>query len=149
MTLKQQLFNTCSEILVSRTTKVQAVINDIHESLESETKNTSGDKHETGRAMLQIERENAGKQLFELERQSELLKRVNPKVVSSQVVFGSVVFTTQHRYFIAVSLGEIILDDISYFIISQEAPIARILLHQKEGDSIRFGNNTFTITKIY
>ena len=149
MTIKQQLFDQCLEAINNRILKVQLAIEDIHESLESETKNTSGDKHETGRAMLQIERENAGKQLFEFERQKEILKKINPKVRTEQIVFGSVVKTTQQHYFVSISAGQLTVEENVYYAISVEAPIAQILLGKKNGDIITFGSNTFTITAIY
>jgi len=61
--IKTQLLELCNQSLDTRLQNVLAVIEDIKQSLQSETKSSAGDKHETGRAMLQLEREKAGHQL--------------------------------------------------------------------------------------
>ena len=62
MNIKQQLYNLCLEFVDSRYQTIQNTINEIQVSLTSETKSSAGDKHETGRAMLQLEMEKAGQQ---------------------------------------------------------------------------------------
>lgn len=50
--LKQLLFDKCSDYVETRFSTIQSSIEEIQESLTSETKSSAGDKHETGRAML-------------------------------------------------------------------------------------------------
>ena len=59
MNLKEQLYNHCLEIVEKRFEMIQTIITGIQQSLLSETKSTAGDKHETGRAMAQLEQEKA------------------------------------------------------------------------------------------
>ena len=59
MTIKQELYKLCLEYVENRFQTIQNTIKEIQESLGSETKSSAGDKHETGRAMLQLEREKA------------------------------------------------------------------------------------------
>ena len=63
MTLKETLLSKCHEFIDERHQRIQRTIDEIKVSLQSETKSSAGDKHETGRAMLQLEREKAGQQL--------------------------------------------------------------------------------------
>jgi len=49
--IKQQLHLKCQELLQNRLRVVEKSMNDIYNNLETETKSTAGDKHETGRAM--------------------------------------------------------------------------------------------------
>ncbi len=65
--VKNYLYNYCFEFIESRLCTIINTILDLRESLDSETKSSAGDKHETGRAMLQLEREKAGSQLAEIE----------------------------------------------------------------------------------
>ena len=53
MTIKQQLYKKCQDFLNQRLETIQNTILDIQNALQSETKSSAGDKHETGRAMLQ------------------------------------------------------------------------------------------------
>ena len=66
MKLKTQLLNRCEAILKHKLENLNAINQDLMTALESESKSTAGDKHETGRAMLQLEREKIGEQIKEV-----------------------------------------------------------------------------------
>jgi transcription elongation GreA/GreB family factor len=118
-----------------------AVINrieNIQESLQSETKSSAGDKHETGRAMLQLEREKAGNQLKDIQLQQEIFSRVNIQTTSEVVCLGSLVKTNVATYFIAISVGKLAIDEIRYFAISPSSPIGQMLLGKAVDDQFSF-----------
>ncbi|GAB4153574.1 MAG: hypothetical protein Tsb0033_00300 [Winogradskyella sp.] len=148
MNTKELLYLKCQEALQSRLRSITDNISDLEQALQSETKSTAGDKHETGRAMIQIERERAGQQLLEIQTQFKLLKKVNAKSIHLKAVHGSVVFTSQQNYFIAVSCGEIIIDDQKFYAVSPITPIGRLLLSKAKGDLVTFRESSFIITKI-
>ena len=60
--VKKELYNQCADFIEKRLITIKGSISDIQEALDSETKNSTGDKHETGRAMLQIDLEKSGNQ---------------------------------------------------------------------------------------
>ena len=66
--IKEVLYASCIDFIEDRLETIQRTINDIQGSLTSETKSSAGDKHETGRAMLQLEREKSGVQLNEIQK---------------------------------------------------------------------------------
>ena len=146
--LKQELFLQCMTFVDVRLKSIQKTINEIQESLTSETKSSAGDKHETGRAMLQLEREKAGKQLAEIQKLNQLLSKIDVSKVSKTIGLGSLVYTTQANYFIAISTGEIKLKDQSFYAISANTPISKLLLGQQEGDHIQFRDKEFKIIKV-
>jgi transcription elongation GreA/GreB family factor len=148
MNIKKELYNQCIDFVENRFQTIQNTINEIQESLTSETKSSAGDKHETGRAMLQLEREKAGHQLAEIENTRALLQKVNIEKTSNGIGLGSIVYTTQANYFIAISAGELIVDHDKFYAISANTPIANLLLSKKVGDQIQFRSSTFTIKKI-
>jgi len=53
MNVKEHLSEFCQEYVDGRILRIQNSIESIQQSLSSETKSSAGDKHETGRAMLQ------------------------------------------------------------------------------------------------
>ena len=53
------------------------------EALDSESKSSAGDKHETGRAMLQLEMEKAGQQLQEVEKMKLILEKIQSEFVTA------------------------------------------------------------------
>lgn len=146
--IKEELYNHCLEFIDNRFQTVQNTIKEIQESLQSETKSSAGDKHETGRAMLQLEREKAGHQLAEIEKIKIVLNKVNPDTKPTSVTLGSVVYTSQSNYFIAISAGEITINSNKFFAISAATPIAKLLISKVVGDKIVFRDKTITITKI-
>jgi len=118
MTIKQDLYNQCELFVEQRLQIIKETIADIQKSLLSETKSSAGDKHETGRAMLQIEREKAGRQLAEIQKLAEILSKIDLKNTSNRIGLGSVVFTSDANYFIAISAGELSVNDEVFYAIS-------------------------------
>jgi len=148
MNIKEQLYNQCLEFVETRFQTIKNTINEIQESLTSETKSSAGDKHETGRAMLQLEREKAGNQLAEIQKVKEALSRIDVDKTSTKIGLGSVVYTTQANYFIAISAGALHLDSKTYYAISPSTPIANLLLSKSAGDNVIFRGNTIKINQI-
>lgn len=148
MNIKEQLYKECQKFLNQRLENIQLTIADIQHSLLSETKSSAGDKHETGRAMLQLEREKAGQQLAELQTQIEILQKINPELSQENVALGSIVKTSASNYFISVSVGEIKVNNESFYGISAATPIGKLLLSKHVGDSINFRTQKFTILEI-
>jgi transcription elongation GreA/GreB family factor len=148
MSIKLELYDFCLEFVDNRFQIIQNTIKEIQESLLSETKSSAGDKHETGRAMLQLEREKSGNQLVEIQKLKAILNKVNSEAKHQKIALGSVVYTTQSNYFIAISAGEIVLDSKRFYAISQATPIAKLLISKTVGDEVLFRNTTIRITQI-
>lgn len=148
MSIKEALYNSCLEIVNERQAKIQHTFSGIQEAMFSETKSSAGDKHETGRAMLQLEREKLGKQLAEIQKVKEILFKVDPTSEASQGCLGSVVYTTQANYFISVSVGEVSASNSTFYAIATNTPIGKLLLGKKVGDTITFRTQSFVIEKI-
>ena len=148
MNLKAQLNLKCQEILDKRLLVIQDSISDIQKALQSETKSSAGDKHETGRAMLQLEREKAGQQLAELQKLNETLQKIDTETQHNIVALGSIVRATDSNYFISISIGEIKLKNESFYGISIATPIGQLLFSKSVGDKIRFRAKTFTIIDV-
>ncbi|ARV09765.1 3-oxoacyl-ACP synthase [Winogradskyella sp. PC-19] len=148
MNIKKQLYKESETILYKRLEVIQHTISDIQKALQSETKSSAGDKHETGRAMLQLEREKAGNQLAELQKQIELLHKINTEALHNKAVLGSIVKTTELNYFISVSVGEIKIEHESFYAISAATPIGRLLISKEVGDVIQFRTQQFKIIEV-
>lgn len=148
MIIKQQLYSQCLEYIDNRLLTVQHTISEIQESLTSETKSSAGDKHETGRAMLQLEREKAGNQLAEIIKVKEHLSKINLQSTSAFIGLGSIVYTSKANYFIAISAGQLQVDSKQFFAISPSTPIGKLLLGKTIDDKITFRESTFSIIDI-
>jgi transcription elongation GreA/GreB family factor len=146
--IKQNLYDQCQLFIDIRFQTIQHTINDIQESLTSETKSSAGDKHETGRAMLQLEREKAGQQLAEIQKVNQLLSKIDVSKSSNSIGLGSIAYTNQANYFVAVSAGEFTVAHEKFYAISANTPIGRLLLGKTTGDKIQFRDQDFEIITI-
>jgi len=146
--LKQTLFNSCLDFIDSRFTTIQNTINEIQESLTSETKSSAGDKHETGRAMLQLEREKAGNQLSEINKIKVALSKIDVSKTTQTVGLGSIVFTSNSNYYIAISAGELTAENKKFYAISPNTPIGLLLMGKTVGDVATFRGTQIEITAV-
>ena len=140
LSIKEQLYRQCLAYTEMRFETINNTISEIQESMLSETKSSAGDKHETGRAMLQLEREKAGSQLAEIEKTKQNLSKINIENSEKSIGLGSVVFTTQFNYFIAISAGELTVEDQTFYAISANTPIGKLLIGKSVGDVVNFRN---------
>uniref|UniRef100_UPI0040490B05 3-oxoacyl-ACP synthase n=2 Tax=Gelidibacter sp. TaxID=2018083 RepID=UPI0040490B05 len=146
--LKQLLFEKCSDYIEARFSTIQSSIEEIQESLSSETKSSAGDKHETGRAMLQLEREKAGQQLAEIENVKNALAQINIEKVSETIILGSLVYTSQYNYFIAISAGLLTIGTETFYAISPQTPIGQLLLGKRVGDRVDFRKQIIVVENV-
>lgn len=146
--LKEELLNQCQAFVDIRLKTFQKNRESIQESLLSETKSSAGDKHETGRAMLQLGLEKMSKALTETQNRQQVLDKIDITKNNSRVVLGSVVYTSTHNYFIAISCGELQFEDESFYAVSIQTPIGKELLGKEIGDSISFRNERIEILQV-
>ena len=145
---KSKLLEQCNAFYHANFKTILFQIEEINKALYSETKSTAGDKYETGRATLQLEREKLGTQLAEQQKLQKVLSRIQNSITSKIVGLGSVVYTTQANYFISISAGELCLDGVVYYAISTQTPIGRLLLGKTVNSEVDFRGQIFTIKKV-
>lgn len=146
--IKLALHNGCVLFTQNRLDTINKTILELQESLTSETKSSAGDKHETGRAMVQLEREKAGHQLAEIQKVNQLLAKISTEKTSKVIGLGSVVYTTKSNYYIAISAGELEVGTQKFYAIAANTPIAQLLLGKTIGDDIVFRVQNFSITDV-
>ncbi len=146
--IKYQLQEQCSNLISIRLDSIQKTIKDIETSLKEESKGTSGDKHHTGRAMLQIEREKAGNQLREIEKVMRQLDKVDVENPSEFARLGSVIETNQAIFFISISVGKLEVNKTIYLGVAPNSPIGLNLLGKKNGEQFNFNSRIYKIISI-
>lgn len=147
--IKQDLYQFCDIYVSGRIARIRKQISAIVESLASETKSSAGDKHETGRAMLHLEREKLGQQLAEAEKMKQLLSKVDINTNTDLVGLGNLVITHQGSYFVAISAGEFKNRDIQVFCISANTPIGKLILKKSIGDTVIFKDEMIEVLEIW
>jgi transcription elongation GreA/GreB family factor len=146
MNIKEALFKQCEAFVNKRLQTVEDIISSNQKALQSETKSSAGDKHETSRAMLQLEMEKAGQQLGGINHMKEILSKINISKNSNIAHLGSIIETNSVNYFLSISAGQITVADKVYFAVSVSSPIGKLLLGKNNNDEVIF-NNQRTIIK--
>ena len=146
--LKKALYKSCVEFVDKREETINEIITSSHNALTSETKSSAGDKHETGRAMLQLEIEKASQQLEGIHEMRLILSKIRMDDISEFIKLGSVVITNRGNYFLAISAGEINILTIKYFAVSTASPIGKLLLGKSVGNVFDF-NHQYIIQEVF
>ena len=144
---KSELLEIIQQKVSEKILKLEQLIAETRAS-NNDTKSSMGDKYETSREMLQQEINNLQIQLNEHLKSQKILKNINPnphKVVS----LGSWVETDKGKFFIAISLGEILFNREKIFVISAESPLAKAMNGKKTGESFVVNNLSQIIKNIW
>jgi transcription elongation GreA/GreB family factor len=143
-----QLFKHCTEYIEKHIEIISHAVSEAQEAVNSESKNTAGDRYETERAMKQRETELFGKRIDEVMEQHQLLQLIDVSKQYDIVQPGSLVSTTDGLFFIAVSTDEIIIDDVEYCVISIDSPIGQAMANKNIGETFIFRGKSIKINDI-
>ncbi|KGL62463.1 3-oxoacyl-ACP synthase [Polaribacter sp. Hel1_85] len=146
--IKKELFKQCEDFVNNRLQTVEDIISSNRKALHSETKSSAGDKHETGRAMLQLEMEKAGQQLYGITQMKTILAKIDISKTSEVAHLGSLIETNSANYFLSISAGQFTIKGNNYFAISVSSPIGKLLLGKRISDTFVFNGNQIQITNI-
>jgi transcription elongation GreA/GreB family factor len=147
--IKQALLEEVEELIYQKISVFEKMMNDAQDSANNETKSSAGDKFETGREMMHMERDKNAKQLSEARKLEMFLSQIKTDQVFDKVAFGSVVETDFGNYFVSIAAGRIIVDEKKYFAISPQAPLAREMMQKEKGDTITFNDKPVKILDVY
>lgn len=108
-------------------------------AVADDTKSTAGDKHETSRAMAQIEQEKLAKQLSEAQNLKALARKILQEQQTSKVIgVGSFLQINKDYFLLSVPFGKFEVAGKHVFALSPVSPIGQVLIGKKSGDTISF-----------
>jgi transcription elongation GreA/GreB family factor len=146
--LKQQLLAECKRYVASRiATANQSMIN-AQEAANEEGKSSVGDKYETGRAMMQIERDKAAQQLDEAFKLKNIIDHISIEAGNEKVIPGSLVITNSKKIFISIGIGKVTIDGEEFLVVAPVSPLGKTLMGLKVNDEILFNKERLTILQI-
>lgn len=111
-------------------------------------KSSAGDKYETTREVLQQEINRYLNQQQEALKLKKALMSINLSKASEKVDHGMLVTTNVGTYFLAISLGNVKVDQDHYMVISAGSPLGQQLLGKKSGDTFTFNKRHFSIMNV-
>jgi transcription elongation GreA/GreB family factor len=146
--VKAEVITTCSRVLSERIHSLKQQLHELVEGAKNDSKSTAGDKHETARAMMQIEQEKLSNQLSLLLQQEQVLKRIDPQVKNESVANGSLVKTNQGWICLSIPLGKITVNGESVMCLSAQSPLGQKLLGRKALDRVSVNGTEFVLESV-
>ncbi|MCB9205075.1 MAG: 3-oxoacyl-ACP synthase [Flavobacteriales bacterium] len=146
--MKLRLLNHCIQVARSKVNSLEGELASMRDAVQSESKSTAGDKHETGRAMIHLEQEKLQMQLAEAQSVLAELEQIKPDHTFETVQKGALVQTNRATFYIAVGLGKINQDGTDIFVVSSQSPIAKQMLGKRSGESFNMNGTEYVITSI-
>ena len=115
---------------------------------DNESKSSAGDKHETGRAMVQAEIQRAEEVLAQAESLTYMLESIEIKKQFTAVEKGALLKVNGALYFVSAGLGmvEILKQDV--YCISLGSPLGILMVGKEFGDAFDFRGKSIKIESI-
>jgi len=146
--IKQQLYNLCVAYVQNRMHEAEDAFRAAEQASNDDTKSSAGDKYETGRAMMQQEKDRNTIQLNEANKLMVALNLIGTKTTSATVETGSLVITNNGSFYLAISAGILQIDSVNYFAVSPASPIGMKLKGLKTGDGFDLNGKQYIIENI-
>jgi transcription elongation GreA/GreB family factor len=138
----------CKEYVDSRIATARRYMEDAQAAANNEQKSSVGDKYETGRAMMQMERDKAAMQLSEAVKLNNALRQIPAETRSQKIVPGSIVTTKTKKIFICIGIGKLNLDGEEVLVIAPTSPLGSALMGLMAEDQITFNGELIQILEI-
>ncbi|RYD55039.1 MAG: 3-oxoacyl-ACP synthase [Sphingobacteriales bacterium] len=136
------------DFVTHREAEIKKIIAEAQDAKNNETKSSAGDKYETAREVMQQEINLNLARLNELGKLRATLEHISPSQSGVVVLTGSVVYTNNGNFYIAISAGKILVDSTSFFGISAASPIGAKLMGKEAGYSFELNGKKFVIEKV-
>ena len=76
------------------------------------------------------------------------LREVDPRLPLSKIEYGSLVKTNEGMYFFSVSLGKVVVEGKTYFVVSLISPIGKAMEDKRVGEKVEFMGRKISIEEI-
>lgn len=146
--LKQTLYNNCKAYVEQRISTAKQAMQNAQDAANNESKSTAGDKHDTARAMMHIEKEQNARLLAESNALADVLSRINPEKENNKAVLGSVVRTNRGNFYLSISAGKLQVENDIFFAISTDSPIGKLMLGLVVGECFEFRGVRYEIVSV-
>lgn len=142
---KEELYTKCVEVVNENINVLKKALDDAQEGANSDTKTSVGDKHETGRAMMHIEREKNAQQLYEKIKLLRVLDQIEPNRAHQKVQLGSLVKTNQGVFYISIPLAKEEFEKHIIYCISPVSPIGKQLMDCEKNAAFEFNGKHYLV----
>lgn len=149
MELKREVHACSVGALEKRVASLKESLDNAQEAANNETKSSAGDKHETGRAMMQLETEKLASQLANARHDLQRLMRLNPESSHQVISEGAFVRTDKMSLYFSVPAGSFETAGVTVFTLSMNSGLGVAGRGKKAGESFSFRDQTHHILEVW
>jgi hypothetical protein len=146
--IKELLHQQCVAYVQKRLQEAENAFRDAEQAANDDTKSSAGDKYETGREMMQQEKNRITAQLNEANKLMVALNHLPTKSNTTKAENGSLVITDNAKFYIAISAGNIVVNGDSYVAVSPASPIGLKLKGLKAGDGFELNGKKYKVARV-
>ncbi|MFC6101024.1 hypothetical protein [Olivibacter domesticus] len=146
---KLALLLACKEYVEQRVQTAKQAIASARDAANSDAKSSAGDKYETTREMMNQEINRNEQLLNTAKHMQQILNQINEKRTTVTIQIGNLIETNNGCFFIAISIGELVVRGQSYFVISPESPIGKNLIGRAAKEHFIFNGKNYQIKSVH
>ena len=146
--LKLKVHQKCLHVALTKIDSLKSELVALQEASNQDTKSSAGDKYETGRSMIMLEKEKLGVQLMEAYKLKKALDLIDLGKPINKVSLGALVKESNNFYYFSANFGALNIADVKVFALSTLSPIGQAMLGKTVGDTYNFRGQKFLIEKI-
>ncbi len=145
---KKKIVEWCRQLINERIEEMVLQGKTLQDGVANESKSSAGDKHETARAMMNLEQEKLGRQYQELMTMKEYFDKINFEIVSDKILLGSIIETNKGYFLLSVGLGKVSFHDQDVLLLSLQSPLGEALIGKHVGEKIQMNSFQYIIESI-
>lgn len=145
---KQASFQNYKKQLSDKVSTLKQAMDELIADSSNDSKSTAGDKHETARAMMQIELQNLGRNVKVFEDSLQACERIGLQDARKVVSPGSLILLDDQWIFLIGPGVPEIVEGLSISFISTGSPLSKVLMGKVSGEIVELNNVKRTINKI-
>ncbi len=146
--LKTELTETCIKIQEGRLASSREAMLQAQETA-NEQPGSMGDKYESFREQMQIDRDMYARQYDESAQVLEVLRKIDALKGHDMPSLGAVVMTDNQNFFVSASLGKIETSRGIFIAISSQSPMFQAMAGTVKGGKFSFREKTFAVKEIF
>jgi transcription elongation GreA/GreB family factor len=145
---KAEIHEELLSALVKKERHLESELSDLRLDLSSDTKSTAGDKHETSRAMNQLEQERICEQLLELKKSLSIVNSIDTNQIHSKIGLGTLLQTTNGNFYLSIGHGALKVGDETYYCLSPVSPFGKLLIGKTANERVFWQGKEIAINTI-
>ena len=146
--LKLKVHQKCSNLALKKIEVIKSELKSLQEASNAEIKSSVGDKYETGRSMIMLEKEKLIVQLRDAYKLKKALDLIDLGKSVNKVSLGTLVKESNNFYYFSANFGVIKIADVKVFALSTLSPLGQVMLNKTPGNAYTFRGTQFLIEEV-